>query len=175
MKKWILIAAVLLGSLAAHAQNSRMYVGGDLSFGVSSSGTSIVVYPEVGTRIANHLYAGLAAGFDWNNIYSASDFTMGLTPHLRGYLPLYNGFGLSGDAFFSARWTRRKDYAPLINRQQLGFRPGLFFPIGPVTISAQVGFFGWIRSDDGNGNVSSDWQARIEAHDIVIGVLFNLL
>ena len=175
MKKMILLAVAILSGLAAGAQNSRMYVGGDFSLGFSSSGTSIVVYPEVGTRIANHLYAGMAAGFDWNNISSDSDFTMGLTPHLRGYLPLYNGFGISGDAFFSARWTRRRDYAPLINRQQLGFRPGLFFPIGPVTISAQVGFFGWSRSDYGNDIVSSDWQARIEAHDIIIGVLFNLL
>ena len=175
MKKMILLAVAILSGLAAGAQNSRMYVGGDFSLGFSSSGTSIVVYPEVGTRIANHLYAGMAAGFDWNNISSDSDFTMGLTPHLRGYLPLYNGFGLSGDAFFSARWTRRRDYAPLINRQQLGFRPGLFFPIGPVTISARVGFFGWSRSDYGNDIVSSDWQARIEAHDIIIGVLFNLL
>ena len=175
MKKMILLAVAILSGLAAGAQNSRMYVGGDFSLGFSSSGTSIVVYPEVGTRIANHLYAGMAAGFDWNNISSDSDFTMGLTPHLRGYLPLYNGFGLSGDAFFSARWTRRRDYAPLINRQQLGFRPGLFFPIGPVTISAQVGFFGWSRSDYGNDLVSSDWQPRIEAHDIIIGVLFNLL
>ena len=175
MKKMILLAVAILSGLAAGAQNSRMYVGGDFSLGFSSSGTSIVVYPEVGTRIANHLYAGMAAGFDWNNISSDSDFTMGLTPHLRGYLPLYNGFGLSGDAFFSARWTRRRDYAPLINRQQLGFRPGLFFPIGPVTISAQVGFFGWSRADYGNDIVSSDWQARIEAHDIIIGVLFNLL
>ena len=175
MKKMILLAVAILSGLAAGAQNSRMYVGGDFSLGFSSSGTSIVVYPEVGTRIANHLYAGMAAGFDWNNISSDSDFTMGLTPHLRGYLPLYNGFGLSGDAFFSARWTRRRDYAPLINRQQLGFRPGLFFPIGPVTISAQVGFFGWSRSDYGNDIVSSDWQARIDAHDIIIGVLFNLL
>lgn len=175
MKKMILLAVAILSGLAAGAQNSRMYVGGDFSLGFSSSGTSIVVYPEVGTRIANHLYAGMAAGFDWNNISSDSDFTMGLTPHLRGYLPLYNGFGLSGDAFFSARWTRRRNYAPLINRQQLGFRPGLFFPIGPVTISAQVGFFGWSRSDYGNDIVSSDWQARIEAHDIIIGVLFNLL
>ena len=175
MKKMILLAVAILSGLAAGAQNSRMYVGGDFSLGFSSSGTSIVVYPEVGTRIANHLYAGMAAGFDWNNISSDSDFTMGLTPHLRGYLPLYNGFGISGDAFFSARWTRRRDYAPLINRQQLGFRPGLFFPIGPVTISAQVGFFGWSRSDYGNDIVNSDWQARIEAHDIIIGVLFNLL
>ena len=175
MKKMILLAVAILSGIAAGAQNSRMYVGGDFSLGFSSSGTSIVVYPEVGTRIANHLYAGMAAGFDWNNISSDSDFTMGLTPHLRGYLPLYNGFGLSGDAFFSARWTRRRNYAPLINRQQLGFRPGLFFPIGPVTISAQVGFFGWSRSDYGNDIVSSDWQARIEAHDIIIGVLFNLL
>ena len=175
MKKMILLSVAILSGLAAGAQNSRMYVGGDFSLGFSSSGTSIVVYPEVGTRIANHLYAGMAAGFDWNNISSDSDFTMGLTPHLRGYLPLYNGFGISGDAFFSARWTRRRDYAPLINRQQLGFRPGLFFPIGPVTISAQVGFFGWSRSDYGNDIVSSDWQARIEAHDIIIGVLFNLL
>ena len=175
MKKMILLAVAILSGLAAGAQNSRMYVGGDFSLGFSSSGTSIVVYPEVGTRIANHLYAGMAAGFDWNNISSDSDFTMGLTPHLRGYLPLYNGFGISGDAFFSARWTRRRDYAPLINRQQLGFRPGLFFPIGPVTISAQVGFFGWSRSDYGNDIMSSDWQARIEAHDIIIGVLFNLL
>ena len=175
MKKMILLAVAILSGLAAGAQNSRMYVGGDFSLGFSSSGTSIVVYPEVGTRIANHLYAGMAAGIDWNNISSDSDFTMGLTPHLRGYLPLYNGFGLSGDAFFSARWTRRRNYAPLINRQQLGFRPGLFFPIGPVTISAQVGFFGWSRSDYGNDIVSSDWQARIEAHDIIIGVLFNLL
>ena len=174
MKRLILLLmAVLLGSLTAQAQ-SKYYLGGEVSLGASSSGTSVVVYPEIGRRITDHLYAGLAAGFDWNNLYSESDFTMGLTPHLRGYLPLYEGFGLSGDAFFSARWTRRKGYEPLIKTQRLGFRPGVFVPLGGVTLSAQVGFFGWTRTDYGNGSVNADWVARLEARDILIGVLVNL-
>ena len=173
MKQWILLLAALLAGLAAGAQN-RFYVGGDVSFGASSSGTSVVVYPEVGTRIANNLYLGLAAGFDWNNYSSRSDFTMGLIPHLRGYLPLYAGFGLSGDAFVSARFTRREGHAPLIKNYQLGLRPGIFFPIGNTTISAHIGFFGWSRTDYGNGNASSRWSARLEARDILIGVLINL-
>ena len=173
MKQWILLAAALLAGLTCQAQR-KYYVGGDISFGASSSGSSIVVYPEVGTRIANNLYVGLAAGFDWNNYSSRSDFTMGLIPHLRGYLPLYEGFGLSGDTFFSARFTRRDNYDPLIKTFQLGLRPGIFFPIGNTTISTQVGFFGWTRTDYGNGNASSRWQARLEARDILIGVLFNL-
>ena len=175
MKKWLFLAAALLAGLAASTQNHRLYVGGDISLGASSSGTSIVFYPEVGTRIADHLYAGLAAGFDWNNYSSRSNFTMGLIPHLRGYLPIYENFGLSGDAFFSARWTRREGHDPLIQTFQLGFRPGLFFPIGNVILSAQVGFFGWDRTDYGYGDVRSGWVARLEAHDVVIGVLFNLL
>jgi hypothetical protein len=173
MKQWLLVLAALLFGLTAGAQ-SKYYVGGDISFGASSSGADIVVYPEVGTRIANNVYLGLAAGFDWNNYYSASDFSMGLIPHLRGYLPLYERFGLSGDTFFSARFTRRKDYDPLIKTFQLGLRPGIFFPIGNATISTQIGFFGWTRTDYGNGNASSRWQARLEARDILIGVLINL-
>ena len=173
MKQWILLAAALLAGLTCQAQR-KYYVGGDISFGASSSGTSIVVYPEVGTRITDGVYLGLAAGFDWNNYSSRSDFTMGLIPHLRGYLPLYEGFGLSGDTFFSARFTRRVNHIPLIKTFQLGLRPGVFFPIGNATISTQVGFFGWSRTDYGNGNASSHWQARLEARDILIGVLFNL-
>ena len=99
---------------------------------------------------------------------------MGLIPHLRGYLPLYERFGLSGDTFFSARFTRRRDYDPLIKTFQLGLRPGIFFPIGNATISTQIGFFGWTRTDYGYGNASSRWQARLEARDILIGVLINL-
>ena len=173
MKKWIFLAIALLGCLTARAQ-SRYYVGGDVSLTASSSGTSVVVYPEVGRRITSNLYAGIAAGFDWNNISSNSDFTMGLIPHLRGYLPLYEGFGLSGDAFFSARFTRRQDYDPLIKRLQLGVRPGVFFPIGNVTLSTQIGFFGWTRTDYGYGTADSRWVARLEARDIIIGVLLNL-
>ena len=96
MKQWILLVAALLVGLSAEAQR-KYYVGGDISFGFGSSGSSIVVYPEVGTRIANNVYLGLAAGFDWNNYSNQSDFSMGLIPHLRGYLPLYQRFGLSGD------------------------------------------------------------------------------
>jgi hypothetical protein len=173
MKKWILLAAALLVGITSQAQ-SKYYVGGDISFGASSSGTSVVVYPEIGTRIANGLYLGLAAGFDWNNYYSRSDFTMGLIPHLRGYLPLYQGIGITGDTFFSARFTRRDNYEPLIKTFQLGLRPGIYFPIGNTTISAQVGFFGWTRTDYGNGDASSQWVARLEARDILIGVLFSL-
>ena len=154
MKQWILLAAVLLTGLAAQAQSNRYYVGGNISFGASNYGTSIVVYPEVGKRVNDWLMVGLAAGFDWNNISSESDFTMGLIPHVRGYLPVYQGFGLTGDTYFSARWTRRK--------------------IGNVTLSTQIGFFGWSRTDYGHGNASSRWQARLEARDILIGVLFNL-
>ena len=174
MKKWILIAAALLSGIAAQAQPNRYYVGGNISFGASNYGTSIVFYPEVGKRVNDWLMVGLAAGFDWNNIRSESDFTMGLIPHVRGYLPVYGRFGLTGDTYFAARWTRRRDHNPLINSQTLGFRPGLYFPIGNVTLSTQIGFFGWTRTDFGNRNPSSQWQARLEARDILIGVLFNL-
>ena len=174
MKKWILLAAALLAGIAAQAQPGRYYVGGNISLGASNYGTSIVVYPEVGTRIANNVYLGLAAGFDWNNYSNQSDFSMGLIPHLRGYLPLYQRFGLSGDLYFSARWTRRQGYDPLINSQTLGFRPGLFFPIGNAILSTQIGFFGWNRTGYGNGYASSRWQARLEARDILIGVMFQL-
>ena len=174
MKKWFLLMALLAGSIAAHAQINRYYVGGNISLGASNYGTSIVFYPEVGKRVNDWLMVGLAAGFDWNNISSNSDFTMGLIPHVRGYLPIYNRFGLTSDTYFSARWTRRRGYDPLISTQTLGFRPGIYFPIGNTVLSTQVGFFGWTRTDYGNGNASSHWQARLEARDILIGVLVNL-
>ena len=174
MKKWILLLALLAGFFTAHAQINRYYVGGNISLGASNYGTSIVFYPEVGKRVNDWLMVGLAAGFDWNNISSDSDFTMGLIPHVRGYLPVYNRFGLTGDTYFSARWTRRRGYDPLISTQTLGFRPGIYFPIGNTVLSTQVGFFGWTRRDDGNGNTNSGWQARLEARDILVGVIFNL-
>ena len=174
MKKWILLAAALLAGMLAQAQNNRYYVGGNISLGASNYGTSIVVYPEVGARVNPYLTVGLAAGFDWNNIQSESDFTMGFIPHVRTYLPIVENFGLTGDTYFAARWTRRRGYDPLISRQTLGFRPGVYFPLGNVILSTQIGFFGWNRTDYGNGNASSGWQARLEARDIVIGVLMNL-
>ena len=174
MKQWILIAAAFLACTLAQAQGNRYYVGGNISFGASNYGTSVVFYPEVGTRVNDYLRVGLAAGFDWNNISSHSDFTMGLIPHVRGYLPLYERFGLTGDTYFAARWTRRRGHDPLISTQTLGFRPGIYFPIGNVTLSTQVGFFGWTRTSDGYGNADSRWQARLEARDILIGVLFHL-
>lgn len=173
MKKSILLLVAVLIGLTCQAQR-KYYVGGDISVGANSSGADVVFYPEIGTRIANNLYLGIAAGFDWNNYSSASDFTMGVIPHLRGYLPLYENFGLSGDSFFSARFTRRENYEPLIKTFQLGLRPGVYFPIGNTTISTQVGFFGWTRTDYGNGNPTSRWAARLEARDILIGVLVNL-
>ena len=174
MKQWILVIALLAGCFAAQAQNNRYYVGGNISFGASSYGTSVVFYPEVGKRVNDYLMVGLAAGFDWNNIASDSDFTMGLIPHVRGYLPLYQRFGLVGDTYFSARWTRRRGHEPLISTQTLGFRPGIYFPIGNVTLSTQIGFFGWTRTDYGNGYADSHWQARLEARDILVGVILNL-
>ena len=176
MKKWIiLIVAVLLGSMTARAQlNNRYYIGGNISLGASNYGTSVVFYPEVGKRVNDYLMVGLAAGFDWNNISSESDFTMGLIPHVRGSLPVYGNFGLTGDTYFSARWTRRRGYEPLISTQTLGFRPGIYFPIGNTILSTQIGFFGWTRTDYGNGNASSRWQARLEARDIIVGVILNL-
>ena len=174
MKQWILIAAALFVGIFAQAQPDRYYVGGNVSFGASNYGTNVVFYPEVGKRVNDWLAVGLAAGFDWNNYSNQSDFTMGLIPHVRGYLPIYERFGLTGDTYFAARWTRRRGYEPLINSQTLGFRPGIYFPIGNVTLSTQIGFFGWNRTGYGNGNASSRWQARLEARDILIGVLFHL-
>ena len=173
MKQWILLVAALLVGLTAGAQR-KYYVGGDISFGASSSGSSIVVYPEAGMRVNPYLTVGLGAGFDWNNIQSESDFTMGFIPHVRTYLPIVEGFGFTGDTYFAARWTRRRGHDPLISRQTLGFRPGVYFPLGNVILSTQIGFFGWNRIDYGTGNPSSRWQARLEARDIVIGVLMNL-
>lgn len=174
MKQWILIAAALFVGIFAQAQPDRYYVGGNVSFGASNYGTNVIFYPEVGKRVNDWLAVGLAAGFDWNNYSNQSDFTMGLIPHVRGYLPIYERFGLTGDTYFAARWTRRRGYEPLISNQTLGFRPGIYFPIGNITLSTQVGFFGWSRTSDGNGNASSRWQARLEARDILIGVLFHL-
>ena len=174
MKQWTLLIVALLVGLSARAQNNRYYVGGNISLGASNYGTSIVVYPEVGARVNPYLTVGLAAGFDWNNIQSESDFTMGLIPHVRTYLPIVESFGFTGDTYFAARWTRRRDWDPLINTQTLGFRPGIYFPIGNAILSTQIGFFGWTRTDYGNGNASSRWQVRLEARDIVVGVLLNL-
>jgi len=175
MKKLIFLAvALLVGCLAARAQSSNYYFGGDISFTASSSGTRIIVYPEIGKRISNNLYAGVAAGGGYYHYGETTDFSMGVTPHLRGYLPLYQGFGLSADTFFSARFTRRRNYDPLIKSFQLGLRPGVYIPIGNVTLSTRIGFFGWTRSDYGNGNPTSRWVARVEARDILIGVLLNL-
>ena len=157
MKQWILLLALLAGCFAAQAQNNRYYVGGNISLGASNYGTSVVFYPEVGKRVNDYLSVGLAAGFDWNNIQSESDFTMGLIPHVRGYLPVYGRFGLTGDTYLSARWTRRRGHEPLISSQTLGFRPGIYFPIGDVTLSTQIGFLGWSRTDYGVGNTTSEW------------------
>ena len=176
MKQWtLLIVALLVGfSAQAQKQNNRYYVGGNISLGASNYGTSVVFYPEVGTRVNNYLTVGLAAGFDWNNLYSDSDFTMGFIPHVRGYLPVTQRFGFTGDTYFAARWTRRRGHDPLISRQTLGFRPGVYFPLGNVTLSTQIGFFGWNRTNYGTGEPVKGWQARLEARDIVIGVLMNL-
>ena len=174
MKQWTLLIVALLVGLSARAQSNRYYVGGNISLGASNYGTSIVVYPEAGMRVNPYLTVGLGAGFDWNNIQSESDFTMGFIPHLRTYLPIVQNFGFTGDTYFAARWTRRRGYDPLISRQTLGFRPGVYFPLGNVILSTQIGFFGWNRIDYGTGNPSSRWQARLEARDIVIGVLMNL-
>lgn len=173
MKKWFLLAIVLLGCFTARAQ-SRYYFGGDISFTTNSSGTSVVVYPEFGRRISQYLRVGVAAGFDWNNIRSDSDFSMGFIPHIRGYLPLVGRFGLSGDTFLSARWTRREGHEPLISTQYFGFRPGLYIPLGSLILSAQIGILGWYRTNDGYGNANSQWIARLDSRDIIIGVLFNL-
>ncbi len=174
MKQWTLLLLALVVGLSARAQNNRYYVGGNISLGASNYGTSIVVYPEVGTRVNPYLTVGLAAGFDRNNIQSDSDFTMGLIPHVRTYLPIVERFGFTGDTYFAARWTRRRGYEPLINRQTLGFRPGVYFPLGNVILSTQIGFFGWNRTDYGTGEPVKGWQARLEARDIIIGVLMNL-
>ena len=61
MKKWILLAVAQLGCFAARAQ-SPYYFGGDISLTASSSGTSVVVYPEIGRRINQYFRVGIAAG-----------------------------------------------------------------------------------------------------------------
>ena len=174
MKQWTLLIVALLVGFSARAQQNPYYVGGNISIGASNYGTSIVVYPEVGKRINQYLMVGLAAGFDWNNYDGNSDFTMGLIPHVRTYLPIVEGFGFTGDTYFAARWTRRRGQEPLINRQTLGFRPGVYFPLGNVILSTQIGFFGWNRTNYGTGEPVKGWQARLEARDIIIGVLMNL-
>ena len=175
MKKMILLATLLLaGSLAAQAQ-TPYYFGGDISFTASSSGTRIVIYPEIGKRINRNLYAGVAAGGGYYHDGETSDFSMGLTPHLRGYLFLYQDFGLSGDLHGTYRVTRRRGYDPLIRTFEAGVRPGLVIPVGGGTaITAQAGFFGWTRTDYGDGNPTSSWVARFEARDLIFGVLLNL-
>lgn len=176
MKKLIFLAvALLVGCLAARAQSSKYYFGGDISITASSSGTRIIVYPEIGKRISNNLYAGVAAGGGYYHYGETTDFSMGVTPHLRGYLFLYQGFGLSGDLHATYRVTRRRGYDPLIKTIEAGIRPGLVIPVGGgASLTAQAGFFGWSRSDYGNGNPTSRWVARLEARDILIGVLLNL-
>lgn len=176
MKKWILLAAALLGCIAAQAQRlNGYYLGGDISFTASSYGTRIVVYPEIGKRVTDNLYAGIAAGGGYYSGNGRSDFSMGFTPHLRGYWYPVGGFGLSGDLHGTYRVTRRRGYDPLIKTVEAGLRPGLVIPLGNGTsITAQAGFFGWSRSDYGDGVPSSRWIARLEAQDVLFGVLMNL-
>ena len=174
MKQLIVLAAVLLGCVTAGAQN-RYYYGGDVSFTASSSGTRIVVYPEIGRRISDNLYFGIAAGGGYYHHGSVSDFSMGITPHLRAYWFAWERYGLSGDLHATYRATRRQGYEPLITTFETGIRPGVVIPVGNgASLTAQFGFFGYSRTDYGNQDIRSRWVARLEAHDILIGVLMNL-
>ena len=176
MKKFLLVIALLLGSLAALAQEQRspVYLGGDFGLSVGSGRTSIVVYPEVGWRVGNNLYAGVQAGFGYYDNNSYYDFSVGVIPHLRYYYYFYKRFGVSAEAGMKLGLTRRTDYQGLIRVFDVGLRPGLVIPIGErYAVTMQVGFLGY-QSERYGDVVDGRWGFRLQGNDFRFGFLMNI-
>ena len=176
MKRSLLfLSAILVSvSLEAQVQRSPSYLGGDFGISVGSGRTSIVVYPELGWRVGDNLYAGVQAGFGYYENSSYSDFSVGVIPHLRYYWYIYNRFGLSAEAGAALRLTRRSGYDALIRSFDIGIRPGAVIPLGPrFAVTLQVGFLGY-ESDRYGDTVDGRWGFRLQNNDFRVGFLMNL-
>ena len=176
MKRSFIVLTLLLVSLSALAQEKRspVYFGGDFGFSVGTGRTSIVVYPEVGWRVGNNLYAGVQAGFGYYDKDSYSDFSVGIVPHIRYYYYIYQRFGLSAEAGMRFALSRRSGHQGLVRTFDVGIRPGVVIPIGArYAITMQVGFLGY-QSERYDGVVDGRWGFRLQGNDFRFGFLMNI-
>ncbi len=176
MKRFFLILAFLLVGFSAIAQERKIpaYLGGDFGVSIGSGHTSIVVYPEVGWRVTDNLYAGVQAGFGYYEGSGYSDFSVGIIPHLRYYYYIYQRFGVSAEAGMRLGLTRRSGNEGLIRSFDVGIRPGLVIPIGArYAVTLQVGFIGY-ESERYGDIVDGHWGFRLQSNDFRVGFLLNL-
>ena len=176
MKRFVLVLTFLLCTLTVFAQERRIpaYLGGDFGVSIGSGRTSIAVYPEVGWRVTDNLYAGLQAGFGYYEGSGYSDFSVGIIPHLRYYYYIYQRFGVSAEAGMRLGLTRRSGNEGLIRSFDVGIRPALVIPIGArYAVTLQVGFLGY-ESDRYGDVVDGHWGFRLQSNDFRVGFLLNL-
>ncbi|MBR5736886.1 MAG: hypothetical protein IKX60_08880 [Bacteroidales bacterium] len=177
MKRTFLFLVLLLFTYSAQAQIQRYphYLGGDFGLSVGNGRTSVIVYPEVGWRIGDNLYAGIQAGFGYCDNGSYSDFSFGVIPNLRYYWYIYNRFGLSAEAGCALHLTRRSNWDSLIRSFDIGIRPGAVIPIGSrYALTVQVGFLGYEVDNYGDGVIDSRFGFRFQQNDFRVGFLMNI-
>lgn len=152
MKKLIVIAAVALFSLTAHAQ---IYLGGRLGVVASKNLTSFEVAPEIGYNLNENMAVGLFVGFEfdeWKQDQRDMDIT--INPYFRYYFLNVGPVRLFADAEGIVTFNNNRQWNIIEDKWStnatsntnwgVGISPGIALPLGDhFSVVSHLGYLGY--------------------------------
>lgn len=178
MKKFILIAFAAIMGLSATAQDSKWYLGGQLTVGGAKvedvSATEITVLPEIGYNVSENVSIGVQLGVDWIKVEDDKQTTWQVNPYVR-----YNYFkservNLFVDGGVDLGFGKVADETAL--QYGVGFRPGVEFCLNEkFSLVAHVGFLGYQGANDNAKAMGSPekWGLDLSTNNLMFGFYFK--
>lgn len=162
MKKFIVIAVLLLASLSARGQ---FYLGGGIGLGsrYDGRGIALTLAPDFAYRVNNNFMVGAQVS------YRTGYDRFAVTPYARWHiLPLEGAVSIFMS--MTAPMEFYGDYAAISAR----VRPGIAVRVSPgLYLLAHIGSFGYTEVFQ-NGSHHGDWVAAIDGNNISLGFCIGL-
>lgn len=178
MKKFLLIAAMAVASLAASATD--WYTGGQVTFGrttESVSGkktTQVTILPELGYNLTDHVAVGTTLGLTYKDSDGHEMTTFGLSPYIRYNYLKTERVDLFIDGGVDLAMGRANGSFALT--YGIGLRPGIVYHLNDkFSLVAHVGFLGYQSGNKParHNGAPENWGLDLNTNNLMFGFSYN--
>ncbi len=186
MKKFFMIAALAVSTLAASAQ---VYVGGSIGYKSEKNGDAATknefsINPEIGYRLDENWGVGIVLGYGTANYAArhaepactdedpANLASYSIAPYVRYTFVKSGKFGAFVDGQFAYSATKRYSEQDFVGTWAINIKPGISYSLSDkVDIVAKVGLFSYGQND--KAKKDKTLNLGLDGTDLQFGVYYN--
>lgn len=174
MKKFLLLLAVAMISIAANAQ---VYVGGEVGLWRNSDAnrTTFGIQPEVGYNLSDKWALGISVGFQHLYQDGTSYNGMSVDPYARWSFVKFGPVSLFLDMGFGVASYKSNDWDDSRTGWRIGVQPGVRVSLAKhIDFVAHAGFFGYREADDNFSPYGEQgFGFLVSGNDLSFGINYN--